>query len=56
MLINGQARAGFKLYKPPVALVEAESPLPQVVVYDTRNPELEQAILGDPENRELYAV
>jgi uncharacterized protein (TIGR02996 family) len=57
VLLNQQARAGFKLYKPPV---EAPPPAPvlpaQPVVHDVRNPELERAIFEDPENAQLYEV
>lgn len=56
VLINGQARAGFKLYKPPVAAVEPATALPETIVFDARNPTLEQAIVDDPENESVYEV
>lgn len=56
VLINAQARAGFKLYKPPVAAVESHTAVPETVVFDARNPVLEQAIVDDPENPSVYEV
>jgi uncharacterized protein (TIGR02996 family) len=56
VLINAQARAGFKLYKAPVAVVEPAVAQPERLVYDARNPQLEQAILDDPENAAVYEV
>lgn len=56
VLINAQARAGFKLHKPPAVVVDKTVAPPERVVHDARNSQLEQAILEDPENASLYEV
>lgn len=56
VLINSQARAGFKLYKPPVTAVEPASTQPEKIVLDARNADLEKAIVDDPENDSVYEV
>jgi uncharacterized protein (TIGR02996 family) len=57
VLLNKQARDGWKIYKPPVAPPASEPSLPPPpVVFDARNPELERAILEDPENHAVYEV
>jgi len=57
VLLNQQGRAGWKLYKAPVEVVEPVAPVAaQAVVYDARNVDLERAITDDPDNLQLYEV
>ena len=53
VLINQRARDGWKLVK-PVAAAAGVSPPP--IVYDARNPELEHAIVANPEADEAYLI